>query len=318
MDFKDVLIALTTYPEPTPVSAVDDAVDLAAALGAKVSAIACEVKIKAPGSVLGGHLLDVPAMVAAEAKKSATNTQQLLTAFQGAAEKRGVFQERISEQCLTSEVPQVLIEYSRLRDLTIVPVPEGNYFDQWYAESIIFGSGRPTIVLPHTRKRPGSFALDTVVVAWDFSRPATRAVADAMPILEKAKRVCVLTVTKEKAIDTRRSGAELAKYLARHGVEVVLDEVDAKGRGIGDVFEAHVTYRNANLLVMGAYGHSRIREFILDHQEDTCTSARADFAVALKRSRHERPRLVRINGRPEPEFSCASAPWSSRCRGRLR
>jgi nucleotide-binding universal stress UspA family protein len=147
--------------------------------------------------------------------------------------------------------------------LTIVPVPEGNYFDQWYAESIIFGSGRPTVVLPHARKRTGSFALDTVIVAWDFSRPATRAMADAMPILEKAKRVCVLTVTKEKAIDTRRSGAELANHLARHSVDVVLDEVDAKGRSIGDVFEAHVTYRNADLLVMGAYGHSRIREFIL-------------------------------------------------------
>jgi nucleotide-binding universal stress UspA family protein len=70
-------------------------------------------------------------------------------------------------------------------------------------------------------------------------------------------------VTKEKAIDTRRSGAELAKYLARHSVDVVLDEVDAEGRDIGDGFEAHVTYRSANLLVMGAYGHSRIREFVL-------------------------------------------------------
>jgi nucleotide-binding universal stress UspA family protein len=263
MSFKDVLIALTTYPQPTPVSAVDDAVDLAAALGAKVSAIACEVKITAPGSPLGNYLLDIPAMVAAEVNKSATNAQQLLAAFQAAAEKSGVFRERISEQCLTSEVPDVFIEYARLRDLTIVPVPEGNYFDQWYAESIIFGSGRPTVVLPHTRKRTGSFALDTVIVAWDFSRSATRAVADAMPILEKAKRVCVLTVTKEKAIDTRRSGAELAKYLARHSVDVVLDEVDAKGRDIGDMFEAHVTYRNANLLVMGAYGHSRVREFVL-------------------------------------------------------
>src|SRR5262245_30751632 len=263
MSFKDVLIALTTYPEPTPVSAVDDAIDVAAALGAEVSAIACEVKVRAPGSVLGDYLLDVPAMVAAEAKKSATNAQQLLAAFQGAAEKSGVFQERISEQCLSSEVPQVLIEYARLRDLTILPVPEGDYFDQWYAESIIFGSGRPTVVLPHARKRTGSFALDTVIVAWDFSRPAARAIADAMPILEKAKRVCVLTVTKEKAIDTRRSGPELAKHLARHGVDVVLDEVDAKGRGIGEAFEAHVTYRNADLLVMGAYGHSRIREFIL-------------------------------------------------------
>jgi nucleotide-binding universal stress UspA family protein len=263
MSFKDVLIALTTYPQPTPVSAVDDAIDLAAALGAKVSAIACEVKIRAPGSPLGNYLLDIPAMVAAEIKKSAANAEQLLAAFQDAAEKRGIFQDRISEHCLTSEVPEVFIEYARLRDLTIVPVPEGDYSDQWYAESIIFGSGRPTVVLPHTGKRTGSFALDTVIVAWDFSRPATRAIADAMPILEKAKRVCVLTVTKEKAIDTRRSGAELAKHLARHGVDVVLDEVDAKGRGIGDVFEEHVTYRNANLLVMGAYGHSRIREFIL-------------------------------------------------------
>jgi nucleotide-binding universal stress UspA family protein len=84
-----------------------------------------------------------------------------------------------------------------------------------------------------------------------------------MPILRKAKRVCVLTVTKEKAINTRRSGPELAKHLARHGVDVVLDEVEAKGRTIGDVFEAHVTYRNADLLVMGAFGHSRIRDFVL-------------------------------------------------------
>lgn len=263
MSFRDVLVALTTYPQPTPVSAVDDAIDLAAALGAKVSAIACEVKINVPGSLLGRRLLNVPAMIAGEAKKSATNAQQLLAAFQAAAEKRGVFQERISEHCLTSEVPGVLVEYSRLRDLTILPMPERDYLDQWYAESVIFGSGRPTVILPHERKRSGSFALDTVIVAWDFSRTATRAMADAMPILEKAKRVCVLTVTKEKAIDTRRSGAELAKHLARHGADVVLDEVDAEGRSIGAVFEAHVTYRNADLLVMGAYGHSRLREFVL-------------------------------------------------------
>src|SRR6516162_4848747 len=69
------------------------------ALGAKISAISCEVKIRAPSSPLGNYLLDIPAMVAAEIKKSATNAQQLLAAFQDAAEKRGVFQERISEHC---------------------------------------------------------------------------------------------------------------------------------------------------------------------------------------------------------------------------
>lgn len=263
MEVKDILLALTTYPEATPVSAVDEAVAFAAAVGARISAIACEVKIQAPGNVLAGAVLDVAALVAAEAKKSATNAKTLLTAFQDAAEKRGVFQDRILERCLTSEAPGVLVEYARLRDLTIVPVPVGDYFDQWYAEAIIFGSGHPTLVLPHTRKRAGAFTLDVVAVAWDFSRPAARAVADALPLLEKAKKVHVLTVANEKVIESRRPTAEFAKYLGRHDVDVVLDTVDAADRRIGDILESYVTSCNADMLVMGAYGHSRIREFIL-------------------------------------------------------
>lgn len=263
MEIKDILLALTTYPEATPVSAVDEAVAFAAAVGARISAIACEVKIQAPGNILAGAVLDVAALVAAEAKKSSTNAKTLLTAFQDAAEKRGVFQDRILERCLTSEAPGVLVEYARLRDLTIVPVPVGDYFDQWYAEAIIFGSGHPTLVLPHTRKRAGAFALDVVAVAWDFSRPAARAVADALPLLEKAKKVHVLTVANEKVIESRRPTAEFAKYLGRHDVDVVLDTVDAADRRIGDILESYVTSCNADMLVMGAYGHSRIREFIL-------------------------------------------------------
>lgn len=263
MEVKDILLALTTYPEATPVSAVDEAVAFAAAVGARISAIACEVKIQAPGNVLAGAVLDVAALVAAEAKKSSTNAKTLLTAFQDAAEKRGVFQDRILEHCLTSEAPGVLVEYARLRDLTIVPVPVGDYFDQWYAEAIIFGSGHPTLVLPHTRKRAGAFTLDVVAVAWDFSRPAARAVADALPLLEKAKKVHVLTVANEKVIESRRPTAEFAKYLGRHDVDVVLDTVDAADRRIGDILESYVTSCNADMLVMGAYGHSRIREFIL-------------------------------------------------------
>lgn len=263
MEVKDILLALTTYPEATPVTAVDEAVAFAAAVGARISAIACAVKIQAPGNVLAGALLDVAALVAAEAKKSATNAKTLLTAFQDAAEKRGVFQDRILEHCLTSEAPGVLVEYARLRDLTIVPVPVGDYFDQWYAEAIIFGSGHPTLILPHTRKRAGAFALDVVAVAWDFSRPAARAVADALPLLEKAKKVHVLTVANEKVIESRRPTTEFAKYLERHGVDVALDTVDAADRRIGDILESYVTSCNADMLVMGAYGHSRIREFIL-------------------------------------------------------
>src|SRR6476646_615684 len=126
--------------------------------------------------------------------------------------------------------------------------------------NIIFGSGRATLVLPES---PPSqpFELNTAVVAWDFSRSAARAVADAIPILEKAKRVRVVTVTNEKVIDTKHSSEELAKNLARHGIDVILDRVDAAGRSIGDVLTREVASHNADLLVMGAYGHSRFREF---------------------------------------------------------
>jgi nucleotide-binding universal stress UspA family protein len=263
MAFKDILLALTTYPDPTPVSAVDEPVAFAAAIGARISAVACKVHYHVPPNVLGGLLLDVPAMAAGEANRSSTNTEKLLVAFQETAEKRGIFQDRIEDKCLPTEVPDMLVEYARLRDLTIVPVPESDSLQHTYAKSVIFGSGRPTLITPYVRKRAGHFQLNTVVVAWDFSRPAARAVADALPLLEKAKQVRVVTVTNEKIIDTKRSGEELAKHLARHGVQVVLDNVDAAGRGIGQVLESYIASTNADIIVMGAYGHSRVRDFIL-------------------------------------------------------
>jgi nucleotide-binding universal stress UspA family protein len=263
MAFKDVLLALSTEPEPTPVAVVEDGVALALALGARISALACAVIVPGSGNMLADVVLDIPALVVEEAKKSWINAQTLLAAFQEIAEKAGIFEERILERFPKSELSDVFVEHARLRDLTIVPVRERDYFEQSHAESIIFGSGRPTIILPQRRKKAGALALDTAIVAWDFSRSSTRAVADALPILQRAKRVFVVTVINEKAIDTERSGIGLAKHLARHGIVVVLDSTDAAGRGIGDVLESYIESRNGDLLVMGAYGHSRIREFIL-------------------------------------------------------
>jgi nucleotide-binding universal stress UspA family protein len=260
---KDILLALTSYPDPTPVSAVDEAVSFAVALGARISAITCEEKIQLPSNALADALVDLRAIVAAEARKSLTNAKKLLATFQETAEKRGVFQECILERCLTSEAPGLLVGHARLRDLTIVPTLVSDDLDQWYAEPIIFGSGRPVLILPNSQKSSRAFALDAIVIAWDFSRAAARAVADALPMLKRAKRVGVLTVTSEKIIKTERSAADLAKHLARHDVHAVVEAVDAAGRGIGEVIESYVRSHKTNLLVMGAYGHSRIRDFIL-------------------------------------------------------
>ena len=258
MAFKDILVALASYPEPAPLSVVEDAVAIAAALGAHVAAISCETRVELPGHFISSSL--VSGMIASETTKSRKNAQELLAAFDLAAEKAGLSHETILEKCITVDIPETLVEYARLRDLTILSVPES--FDQWYAEAIIFGSGKPTLILPES-PRPRPFRLGTVAIAWDFSRAAARAVADALPMLELANKVRIVTVNHEKALDTRHSAEELAKNLARHGLDVVVDKVEAKGRAIGEILEAHTLSHQADLLVMGAYGHSRLREFVL-------------------------------------------------------
>jgi nucleotide-binding universal stress UspA family protein len=258
MAIRDVLLTLTSYPDPTPVSVVDDAVSFASSFGCHITAIACEAHVQVPGSFLGGSF--VGDIAAGEAHRSLKNAQALLAAFESSAEKAGIPHQTVLERCLTHQVPARFVEYARLRDLTITSVSES--YDQWYSETIIFESGKPTLVLPESpRAKP--FDPKTVVVAWDFSRAAARAVADAIPLLEKATHVRIVTVTNEKIFDSKHSAEELAKNLSRHGIDVVLDKVDAAGRAISEVLEAHVASCNADILVMGAYGHSRFREFIL-------------------------------------------------------
>ncbi len=263
MAIKDILLALTSYPEPSWATTIDRAIEFAAAADAKISAIACEVRVAVPANLFGDSIIDVSALAAAEAKKSRINAETLLATFEKKAKQREVFHDRIFDRCLTHELPDLLVDYARLRDLTVIGVPEHPYQEHWFAESIIFGSGRPTLVIPAAAETTRSFGLGHAVVAWDFSRPAARAVADALPLLVKARRVSVVTVTSEKRIDSKRSGEELAKHLAFHGATVVLDSVDAAGRSIGEVLESYARSVQADLLVMGAYGHSRLWEFVL-------------------------------------------------------
>ncbi|MFY9951630.1 universal stress protein [Bradyrhizobium sp.] len=258
MAFKDILVTLTSYPEPTPASMAQDAISVADALGAHITALCCEVHVQVPGHFISGSAAGLPGVIAGEAGKSRRNAQDLLAAFETAAAKSGVSCESILQKCKSFEVPELLCEYARLRDLTIMS--QSN--DRWDTEAVIFGSGRPVLILPQS-PRSRAFEIGTVAVAWDFSRAAARAVSDAIPLLERAKKVRVVTVINEKNLDRKHSAEELSKNLSRHGIDVVLDRVDAKDRTIGDVLEAYVASHAADLLVMGAYGHSRLREFIL-------------------------------------------------------
>lgn len=267
MAIKDVLIVLTSYPDPTPLSYLDEAIALSQQLGARISAIVCEVSYRVPRSILGNTLIDISAMVGAEHAKSRDNAKGLLEAFRERATLHRVFQDAILEKCLTSETAAVLVDHSRLYDLLVVPVTGDDAFamsnTDWWFHSVIFGAGHPVLLLPKTVKTQDTPPLGTVAIAWDSSRPAARAIADSLPFLKVAKSVRIVTIVNEKTIETNRTVEDLARHLNLHGVETVRDVVDAAGRKIGAVLEDYVAAQRVDLLVMGAYGHSRIQEFIL-------------------------------------------------------
>ena len=131
------------------------------------------------------------------------------------------------------------------------------------AEAAIFGTGRPMIVLPGDSKLIEPPGFDTVVLAWDSSRAATRALHDALPILEQAKTTRMVTVERKRSEGATRLDDQLKRHLSRHEIEYAWDIIEPRGQSTGEALQAYAATHNADLLVMGAFGHSRLRDFIL-------------------------------------------------------
>jgi nucleotide-binding universal stress UspA family protein len=175
----------------------------------------------------------------------------------------GVMGEALHGKADLYNVGGFVARHARTRDLCLVPVVDENDGQRSVIEAVVFGSGRPVLTY-----RPGVAdlrAIDSgeVVLAWDGSKTAARAMAEALPLMEKARKVRVLTVTGEKTSTGPGLGKDVQRHLLAHGINAVIDEVDAGGRSIGVVFEDYLERQNPDLFVMGAYGHSRAREFIL-------------------------------------------------------
>lgn len=262
MAFKDILIYLTSYPAATAAQSIETAVGVAAKMAEQVSALAVEIDIRSPVG-LYVDVLNVRGILAAERKKSATNVRDVMAAFEAAAARHNVAHDHYVEISAPAEILVHLLNYARLRDITMLPMKKDDPFQQRIAEHLVFESGRPLLILPEGGERRPSTSFEKVAVAWDGTRAATRAIADARPVLRQAKEVRIFTVVGDKAIPNQGSGSELAKHLSRHGVKATVDELKSNGRSIGESFEAYVRDKAIDLLVMGAYGHSRMREFFL-------------------------------------------------------
>ncbi len=128
------------------------------------------------------------------------------------------------------------------------------------AEELVSRTGRPLLVVPHdyTNRAFGEYA----IVAWDGSRPAARALADAMQILETKKRLDVLSIAKPGKQATRRDAdwPDIVKHLQRHGIDARRVDLTASRDGVGKTILDYCAENNPDLLVIGAYGHSALRE----------------------------------------------------------
>jgi nucleotide-binding universal stress UspA family protein len=125
---------------------------------------------------------------------------------------------------------------------------------------MLFGAGSPLLLVPHEWRADSRVRL--AIVAWDASRAAARAVHDALPLLRAAEAVEIACVQGEKDLG-ESALVELQQHLARHCKAVSAAILPHSGGGVAAALREHARRRDAHLLVMGAYGHSRLREFVL-------------------------------------------------------
>jgi len=169
---------------------------------------------------------------------------------------------------ITGYANDVIPPYARLADLIVAGQTDPNdpesFVAEQFIENLVMAAGRPVLVVPSS----GSFTEcgKHILIAWDGSREATRAVHDALPFLSHARKVTLITVNAERdAPDCPRiPGADIALTLARHDVEVEVREVAAeRNTPVGDVLLSQASDLDCDMIVMGAYAHTRLRELVM-------------------------------------------------------
>lgn len=256
----EAFVPLVTYPDPTTEQATSNALSVARHLEADVYAVALTVDIPDVSSAFGRILLNVPEMIREAEANSRTHAGKLLGILKQQASQKGITAATNEASAPPAEFGNVAAALARYYDLSVVPCDTQNEATRMTAEGLVFNSGRPVVLVPGT---PQLGALDRIILAWDGSAVAARAVADAEPFLQRASWVSVMTVVDEKPISDKEIGKQLAEKLKRRGVAAEPTSISAEDCPIGETLQAHALDAGAGLLVMGGYGHSRLRDFVL-------------------------------------------------------
>lgn len=236
------------------------AVSLAETFEAHVLGVAFAYEPVIPGSVMGGIPPEFIETQRAESEKAA---RAALARFEAATKRSGLSAETRVLTASISAAAEQLGRIARRFDIAVVGQPERDKSmpDEVIDEGVLFESGRPVIFVPYIFK--GAAKLDRVMVCWDGGRAATRAVADSLPLLKKAKQVEIVIVATGRPKSDEVPGADLGQHLARHGLKVDVKRITSPDIDVPSTILSYAADSSADMIVMGGYGHSRLREFVL-------------------------------------------------------
>lgn len=255
---KDILVTLPTGDAPS--LALDYAITVARTFDAHLTGVAFVQDLASAGALFDGATAIVLDDYRREVEAAAEAAK---VRFEETWQREGLSAESMVLNAGASSVPELLARTARRFDLTILPQadPEDGRSGEVMIEAALLGSGRPILIVPHLQE--GGVKFDRILVCWDRSHNAARAIADAMPFLTRAKQVEVVTVTTDGSGDDGIPGLDIGHHLSRHGATVEIRNIVAHSQEVSVRIRSHAVRQSADLIVMGGYGHSRLREFVL-------------------------------------------------------
>ncbi|MEP7209638.1 MAG: universal stress protein [Alphaproteobacteria bacterium] len=257
MTYANLHLHLSAHLAPAPTTAIDYACEAAKLLEATLSVSSARLPTYAPTAVADSVAMT---RLVVSLEQSVTQEAARLSAYVvEKAQKCGIAIRLADadEQAFNGAAGDCW--QGRVSDLCILGLSSETDMRQ-VAEDWLFGSGRPCLLYPERSER--AFALNNVLVCWDYSRTAARAVADALPLLHNAGKIHVVVFGDDKSVP-RDAIADLGRFLSGHGIPYSAATVDCGGRTIGEAMREHAAKTEADIIVMGGYGQSRAREFVL-------------------------------------------------------
>ena len=234
------------------------AISVAKAFDAYVSGIAFAYEPVLPAIVGGG----IPESVIEEQREENEKAAKTAVAQFETAAKDIKHETRMVPASLAGAA-DTFGEIARLYDLAVVGQSERDRVgpEELIVEGALFGSGRPILVVPADYQ--GGMRLDRVLICWNGGRNAARAAANAIPFLQRAGAVEIVTVGTDLAAAAAVSAGDLALHLSRHGIKADVKRIEPGDMKVSEAILDYATKSGTGMLVMGSYGHSRLREFIL-------------------------------------------------------